>query len=40
VAQIRPDCVVVREEYRDYTGRKVTNRTSLCLPKPEELKVD
>lgn len=40
VAQIRPDCVVVREEYRDYTGRKVTNRTSLCLPKPEELKLD
>lgn len=40
VAEIRPDCVVVREEYRDYTGRKVTNRTSLCLPKPEELKID
>lgn len=40
VAQIRPDCVVVREEYRDYTGRKVTNRTSLCLPRPEELKLD
>ncbi len=40
VAQIRADCVVVREEYRDYTGRKVTNRTSLCLPRPEELKLD
>ncbi|NJK89764.1 MAG: pilus assembly protein PilP, partial [Myxococcales bacterium] len=40
VAQIREDCVVVREEYRDYTGRKVTNRTSLCLPKPEDLKLD
>lgn len=40
VAQISPDCVVVREEYRDYTGRKVTNRTSLCLPRSEELKLD
>jgi type IV pilus assembly protein PilP len=40
VAQIKPDCVVVKEEYRDYTGRKVTNKTDKCLPKPEELKVD
>ncbi len=40
VAQITPECVVVKEEYRDYTGRKVTNKTSLCLPKPSELKID
>lgn len=40
VSQIREDCVVINEEYRDYTGRKVTNKTSLCLPKPEELKLD
>lgn len=40
VAQINPDCVVIREEYRDYTGRKVTNKSSMCLPKPDELKVD
>jgi type IV pilus assembly protein PilP len=40
VAQINPECVVIKEEYRDYTGRKVTNNTSMCLPKPEELKLD
>lgn len=40
VSQVREDCVVINEEYRDYTGRKVTNKTSLCLPKPEELKLD
>lgn len=40
VAQINPDCVVIREEYRDYTGRKVTNKSSMCLPKPDELKLD
>ncbi len=40
VAQIKPDCVVIKEEYRDYTGRKVTNTTPKCLPKPDELKVD
>jgi type IV pilus assembly protein PilP len=40
IAQINPDCVVIKEEYRDYTGRKVTNNISLCLPKPEELKLD
>ncbi|MEQ9500870.1 MAG: pilus assembly protein PilP [Deltaproteobacteria bacterium] len=40
VAQINPDCVVIREEYRDYTGRKVTNKSSMCLPKPDELKID
>jgi len=40
VSQIKENCVVVREEYRDYTGRKVTNRTPLCLPEPEELKLD
>lgn len=37
VAQINPECVVIKEEYRDYTGRKVTNRTSMCLPKFEEI---
>ncbi|MEM1024898.1 MAG: pilus assembly protein PilP [Myxococcota bacterium] len=40
IAQIREDCVVVKEDYRDYTGRKVTNSTSMCLPKPEDLKLD
>ncbi|MGF1511561.1 MAG: pilus assembly protein PilP [Myxococcota bacterium] len=40
VSLIKEDCVTVKEEYRDYTGRKVTNKTSLCLPKPEELKLD
>ncbi len=40
VAQINPECVVIKEEYRDYTGRKVTNKTSKCLPKPQDLKLD
>ena len=40
VAQINPECVVIKEEYRDYTGRKVTNKSSMCLPKPDELKLD
>ena len=40
VAQINPECVVIREEYRDYTGRKVTNKSSMCLPKPGDLKLD
>jgi type IV pilus assembly protein PilP len=40
VAEISGQCVVVKEEYRDYTGRKVTNRFPICLPKPEELKLD
>jgi type IV pilus assembly protein PilP len=40
IAQIKPDCVVIKEEYRDYTGRKVTNKTDKCLPKPDELKLD
>ena len=40
VSQITPDCVVIKEEYRDYTGRKVTNKTEMCLPKPNELKLD
>ncbi len=40
VAQITPECVVIKEEYRDYTGRKVTNNSSICLPKPQELKLD
>lgn len=40
VAAINPDCVVVKEEYRDYTGRKVTNELSMCLPKPDVPKLD
>jgi len=40
VASINPDCVIIKEEYRDYTGRKVTNTIDLCLPKPEVLKLD
>ncbi|MBX2811175.1 MAG: pilus assembly protein PilP [Myxococcales bacterium] len=37
VSQITPDCVVIKEEYRDYTGRRVTNQTNMCIPKPSEL---
>lgn len=40
VSEITPECVVIKEEYRDYTGRKVTNNFSMCLPQPEELKLD
>lgn len=40
VAAINPECVVVKEEYRDYTGRKVTNELSMCLPKPDVAKID
>lgn len=40
VAEITPDAVVIKEEYRDYTGRKVTNKITLALPKPDELKLD
>ena len=40
VSTITQDCVVVKEEYRNYTGRKVTNTVPMCLPKPEELKLD
>jgi type IV pilus assembly protein PilP len=40
VATITVECVVIKEEYRDYTGRKVTNTISMCLPKPDELKLD
>ena len=40
VSAINPDCVIIKEEYRDYTGRKVTNTISMCLPQPEALKLD
>lgn len=40
VATITPECVVIKEEYRDYTGRKVTNSISMCIEKAEELKLD
>jgi len=40
VATINPDCLSVKEEYRDYTGRKVTNEVPICLPKKNELKLD
>lgn len=40
VSEINPSCVIVKEEFRDYTGRKVTNKPNLCLPKPDELKLD
>ena len=40
VSSITSECVTVKEEYRDYTGRKVTNTTDKCLPKPEDIKVD
>lgn len=39
VSQITPECVVIKEEYRDYTGRKVTNKTSMCVPKPEDIEL-
>lgn len=40
VSQITPECVVVKEEYRDYTGRKVTNKTEMCIPTAAELDVE
>lgn len=40
VSAINTNCVIIKEEYRDYTGRKVTNQIDLCLPKPEALKLD
>lgn len=40
VASITEECVIIKEEYRDYTGRKVTNTISMCLPKEDELKLD
>ena len=40
VSGINPDCVVIKEEYRDYTGRKVTNTTDMCIPKPADLDVE
>jgi type IV pilus assembly protein PilP len=40
VSQITGTCVEVKEDYRDYTGRKQSNKLELCLPKPPELKLD
>ena len=40
VSAITAECIYVKEEYRDYTGRKVANKTPKCLPKPEGLKLD
>ena len=40
VSQITADCVVIKEEYRDYTGRKVTNKTDMCIPKPADLELE
>lgn len=40
VSQITGDCVEIKEDYRDYTGRKQSNKLQLCLPKPPELKLD
>lgn len=40
VSQITADCVVIKEEYRDYTGRRVTNKTDMCIPKPAELELE
>lgn len=40
VSAITPDCVIIKEEYREYTGRKVTNKTDMCIPKPADLEVD
>ncbi|MBI2375449.1 MAG: pilus assembly protein PilP [Deltaproteobacteria bacterium] len=40
VSAITPDCVIIKEEYRDYTGRKVENKIELCLPAEEKLKLD
>lgn len=40
VSQITSDCVTIKEEYRDYTGRKVTNTTDMCIPKPADLEAE
>jgi type IV pilus assembly protein PilP len=40
VSAITPDCVIIKEEYREYTGRKVTNKTDMCIPKPADLELD
>lgn len=40
VSQITPECVIIKEEYRDYTGRKVTNKTDMCIPKPADLELE
>ena len=40
VSHITTDCVIIKEDYRDYTGRKITNTTKMCLPKQTELKVE
>ncbi|MBK6689768.1 MAG: pilus assembly protein PilP [Deltaproteobacteria bacterium] len=40
VSQITGECVEIKEDYRDYTGRKQSNKLQLCLPKPPELKLD
>ena len=40
VSQITAECVVIKEEYRDYTGRRVTNKTNKCIPKTAELELE
>lgn len=40
ISAIGANCITVKEEYRDYTGRKVTNTSEKCLPKQEDLKLD
>lgn len=40
VSQITAECVIIKEEYRDYTGRKVTNKTDMCIPKPADLELE
>ncbi|MCC7380250.1 MAG: pilus assembly protein PilP [Deltaproteobacteria bacterium] len=37
VSAINKDCIIIKEEYRDYTGRRVANEISMCLPKPQSL---
>lgn len=40
ITEISPDCITIKEEYRDYTGRKVVNKVPVCLPKSDDLKLD
>lgn len=40
ISAVTQRCLTVKEEYRDYTGRKHANEVDLCLPEPPALKFD
>lgn len=40
ISAVTQRCLTVKEEYRDYTGRKHANEVDLCLPEPPALKLD